>query len=364
MAIPLSPYDQRVYDAGYSFIPQSQYLLRPFQIPTTPTSEEPITSTPAPTGIATVYRPQGGGDGQLFNTQNNTDFARNYQNVDFDKMYASNEIENKINNAITNKEAPEVSSKFSEIEGEIPGFNFIDAPTSLKSRIQNPQFLNNPRRGFIDNTLMQSGNPGNSIFDKTKSGINKGIDLAKTLGSGILSAVTGVPFMGPALEGITGALSSQFENRPLGAAVIDEFGNVYDEDELNQMNALGGYYTDAARSARRRTSRIQNMLERQKEGKKISLKNLMELQAQEAAQEAARQAAADRMQAENRAGGTGGYQAGYDSDFMDGPGGGRDAGQEASSPGSSGPGGSDSMGSFAEGGIVDMLVLDLLNKNK
>ena len=27
----------------------------------------------------------------------------------------------------------------------------------------------------------------------------------------------------------------QFENRPLGAAVIDEFGNVYDEDELNKF---------------------------------------------------------------------------------------------------------------------------------
>ena len=348
MAISLSPYDQRVYDAGYSFIPQSQYLLRPFQIPTTEDEIKASTSglAPTPTGIATVYRPQGGGESSFFNAQNNPAFAGNYQNVDFDQMYSPREINNTM------------------IDGEIPGFNFIDAPTSLSSRIANPQFLNNPRTGFIDNTLMQSGNPGNSIFDKTKSGLNKGIDLAKTLGSGILSAVTGVPFAGPLLEAGLGALSSQFENRPLGAAVIDEFGNVYDEDELNKMNALGGYYTEAARSARRRTARIANMLERQKLGKKISEKNLRELQRQEAAQEAARQAAADRMQAENRAGRTGGYQAGYDRDFMEGPGGGKDAGQEASSPGSSGPGGSDSMGSFANGGIVDVLVLDLLNKNK
>ena len=60
------------------------------------------------------------------------------------------------------------------------------------------------------------------------------------------------------------------------------------------------------------------------------------------------------MVTENRAAGRGGYQAGYDRDFMEG-GGGYDAGQEASSPGSSGPGGSDTMGSFAKGGIVDML---------
>jgi len=335
MAIYLSPYDQRVYDAGYSFIPQSKYLLRPFQIPTTEDEIKASTSglapTPTPTGIATVYRPQGGGESSFFNTQNNPAFAGNYQNVDFDQMYSPREINNTM------------------IDGEIPGFNFIDAPTSLSSRIANPQFLNNPRTGFID---------------KTKSGLNKGIDLAKTLGSGILSAVTGVPFAGPFLEAGLGALSSQFENRPLGAAVIDEFGNVYDEDELNQMNALGGYYTEAARSARRRTARIANMLERKKLGKKISEKNLKELQRQEAAQEAARQAAADRMQDENRAGRRGGYQANYDRDFMEGPSGGKDAGQEASSPGSSGPGGSDSMGSFANGGIVDVLVLDLLNKNK
>ena len=52
-------------------------------------------------------------------------------------------------------------------------------------------------------------------------------DLGSKAASGVLSAVTGVPFLGSALEGLSG----QFENRPLGAAVIDEFGNVYDEEE-------------------------------------------------------------------------------------------------------------------------------------
>jgi hypothetical protein len=187
-----------------------------------------------------------------------------------------------------------------------------------------------------------------NMFQKT---LGTGFDLAKTVGSGILSAATGIPFLGPALEGFAG----QFENRPLGAAVIDEFGNVYSEDELNKQNALGGFYTNAARSARRRTRRIQNMLQRQALGKKISLANLRRLQAQEKKQEEIRQAAAKALQDENRDRGRGGYQAGYDSDFMEGPGGGRDADQEASSPGSSGPGGSDSMGSFMDGGIVDLV---------
>ena len=55
------------------------------------------------------------------------------------------------------------------------------------------------------------------------------------------------------------------------------------------------------------------------------------------------------MVAENRAGRTGGYQAGYGSDFMDGP---SDAGR-GNNPGDKG--GSDSMGSFMNGGIVDLV---------
>ena len=124
-----------------------------------------------------------------------------------------------------------------------------------------------------------------------RSGITKGLDLGKTVGSGILSAITGIPFAEQILSGIT----SQFENRPLGAPVIDEFGNIYDPEELNKLNALGGYYTDPARSARRRSKRISRMLERQKLGKKISLQNLAKLQAQEKAQAELQRKAIDRM---------------------------------------------------------------------
>jgi hypothetical protein len=82
---------------------------------------------------------------------------------------------------------------------EIPGFNFRDAPTSLMSRMQNPQFLNNPRTGFIDNTLMQRGNPGNSIIDKARSGIGKGFNLGKSAIGGIASLIAGVPGIGALL---------------------------------------------------------------------------------------------------------------------------------------------------------------------
>ena len=91
---------------------------------------------------------------------------------------------------------------------EIPGFNFIDAPTSLISRIQDPQFLNNPRMGFIDNTLMQKGNPGNTIIDKARSGIGKGFDLGKSIFSGIASLASGIPGIG-ALLGAFGPMTEE-----------------------------------------------------------------------------------------------------------------------------------------------------------
>jgi hypothetical protein len=45
----LSPYDQSVYDAGYKYIPQSQYLLNPYAIPQGTENE-------VPSGIPAVYQ--------------------------------------------------------------------------------------------------------------------------------------------------------------------------------------------------------------------------------------------------------------------------------------------------------------------
>ena len=52
----LSPYDQQVYDAGFKFIPQTQYLQNPFLIP-----EDQVTANPnTGAGIVTL-QPSGGG---------------------------------------------------------------------------------------------------------------------------------------------------------------------------------------------------------------------------------------------------------------------------------------------------------------
>ena len=196
----------------------------------------------------------------------------------------------------------------------IPGMtasaiNFRDAPVSFMMRQNNPA---------VFDPMVNVKNFAQSFPSNIKSGITKGFDLGKTIGSGIISLATGIPFAGDVLTGIT----SQFQNRSLSSPVIDEFGNIYDPEELNKLNALGGYYTDPARSARRRTARIAKMLERQKLGKKISLENLAKLQAQEKAQREMQEKATKAMAAQNRAEGRGGYQSDFaqDSGFMGGSG--------------------------------------------
>ena len=78
MAIPLSAYDRKVIDAGYNYIPQTQYLVTPFQIPTIPKTTDPITGKPGmpinSSGILSL-QPQGGGGVLQAGDINYRDFA-------------------------------------------------------------------------------------------------------------------------------------------------------------------------------------------------------------------------------------------------------------------------------------------------
>ena len=321
----LDPIDQRIRDQGFNFVPFNRFLASPFQAPTDGALD--TTQGSMVSGIPAIYQSRGGGGGggdyaaSLGLGPDTRGFIGNFQDINPNEMYSYTPQGITIEDLTKNRD----------------GDFAITAAPPLEDQ-----------SGYIK--------PAPEIFDlKQPNMFQKAFGPIKDQGAkvfgGLLSVASGIPFLGQGLQAIT----NQFENRPLGAAVIDEFGNVYSEDELNKMNALGGYYTDAARSARRRTKRIQNMLERQRLGKRISEANLAKLQAQEQKQEEIRQAAARALQDENRDRGRGGYQAGYSSDFMEGPGGGRDAAQESRSPGSSGPGGSDTMGSFMDGGIVDLV---------
>ena len=130
---------------------------------------------------------------------------------------------------------------------EIPGFNFIDAPTSLKSRLTNREFFNNPRTGFIDNTLMQRGNPGNTIFDKARSGIGKGFDLGKSaIGKGFdlgKSAIGGIASLITGVPGIGALLGMLPERDPRQNAVEDFYSDPNTRGLMSQIPGMDQYNT-------------------------------------------------------------------------------------------------------------------------
>jgi len=117
-------------------------------------------------------------------------------------------------------------NRFEDSE-EIPGFNFIDAPTSLKSRITNPQFLNNPNRGIIDNLILSRGNPDASLVNKTKNAFK---NITQFLPFGEKSIT------GSLLRGITSLLP---ERDPRQKALEDFYGNI--KDGTIQSGLMAGY---------------------------------------------------------------------------------------------------------------------------
>ena len=237
-------------------------------------------------------------------------------------------------------------------------FNNMGQMGPVKSNMNAPAALDMERFAGVSNLgrndmdveqVEQLGSPSRFQGFKNKIGsglgsikdfaMNKGNIGRNLIGSAGAMAM-GLPgIVGSGAMSLLGGLGNMFEDRQLSGdgTTVDEYGNSYNASDLNKMNAKGGYYTDAARSSRRRTARIANMKARLAAGKKISEKNLAKLQKQEAAQEAARQTATTQMAEANRdAGDKGGYQAGYGGGFM------------------GGSGTAAEMGSFRDGGIASM----------
>ena len=83
-----------------------------------------------------------------------------------------------------------------------------------------------------------------------------------------LTYATGLPFVGKGLE----YLRNQFEYRPAEYGVYG-----FSPEQLNKMNALGGYYSEPMRFARQQQNRVTNMLNRAYQGKTYSATNLQNL---------------------------------------------------------------------------------------
>ena len=80
------------------------------------------------------------------------------------------------------------------------------------------------------------------------------------------------------LTGIMGAIKDQFKYRGATEEAWDpNTGEFISAEEQDRQNALGGYYSDAARNARRQRARVVNMLARKKAGQEYGEENLDEL---------------------------------------------------------------------------------------
>jgi hypothetical protein len=127
----------------------------------------------------------------------------------------------------------------------------------------------------------------------------------------------GAMLLGP-VGGVVGGIAGLLGGRDLfnspyigaGAYTMDQYGNMYTADQLNKMNARGGYYSEPARDSRRRDQSIRRMEERKAQGLQYGINRLDELKQQAAQEEAARQSAVDAY--------FGGSDAGADSGRFDG----------------------------------------------
>lgn len=154
---------------------------------------------------------------------------------------------------------------------EIPGFNFVDAPTSLMSRFKNPQFLNNP-------------NSENSLINRAKSGISQGFDLGRSAIGGILSLITGLPGVGA----LTGAFTMSPEERAMRDFYEQNYGLTSTGQVAsgimqgyNPVSMFGGPGLTGAID--KRIDRIQKTLQKKKSTTlENRLKELQELRQREA----------------------------------------------------------------------------------
>ena len=130
-----------------------------------------------------------------------------------------------------------------------PIINFKDAPVELNETLKGLR-RNNPRYGLIDQLRNQGG-------DET-TGFN-------------------LPNFG--LTGILQGLKDQFKYRGATEEAWDpNTGEFISAEDQDRQNALGGYYSDAARNQRRQRARVVNMLTRKAAGKSFSQENLDRLQ--------------------------------------------------------------------------------------
>ena len=301
----LDPTDQRIRDAGFNFVPFDRFLAKGFMPKTLDMS-----------GTSAL---------------NQSNFG-----VPFDD---SERDDRGINSLNTNREF----NKKDNIFFERPDYEYDAA------------FPNAGRFDNILDTIKNYGMKAAASNMLSKGGAQLGFNVAGIPGAliGMLGGgALGFGARGPTdAEKVVANFYGNQGNTPM-QYIDPETGELVDS-RMQGYNISSAFGKGIPAAIQKRIDRIQN---RKRAQTAYSRQLVEDLQKELAALEAEQQRQAQNMQDSNRAMGRGGYQSSFggDSDFMEGGGGGRDAAQEATSPGSSGPGGSDTMGSFMDGGIVDM----------
>jgi hypothetical protein len=183
------------------------------------------------------------------------------------------------------------------------GFDYNFDKNVLKEEEDAQYNLDNKRSFNMEGILQNLGG-----YAKDAAGRYIGLEALGGAGTMI-----GGPVVGgiAALAGLVGG--GNLFNSPYigaGAYTMDQYGNMYTADQLNKMNARGGYYSEPARDSRRRDQSIRRMEERKAQGLGYGINRLEQLKQQAAQEEAARQSALDAY--------FGGSDAGADSGRFDG----------------------------------------------
>ena len=127
---------------------------------------------------------------------------------------------------------------------------------------EKPKFLN-----FLQNAGVNARN-----FLMNNAARYGGAQMGSTLATSLFG-LNPITFLGGAIAG--GIFGNKFTNQPYLPAVQGAYG--YSPDQLNKMNALGGYYSEPARAQRRQASRVANLIDRAESGKNFSRTNLKNL---------------------------------------------------------------------------------------
>ena len=295
----LDPIDQRIRDQGFNFVPFDRYLASPFQ----PKTLDMSSASP-------IVGPN--------------NFGGSFVNQATD---GSERDDSGINSLNTNREF----NRKDNIFFERPDYEY-DAAF--------------PNAGRFNNILDAAKNYGMKAVASnmlSKGGAQLGFNVAGLPGAiiGMLGGgALGFGARGPTdAERVVANFYGNQGNTPM-QYIDPETGELVDS-LMQGYNISSAFGKGIPAAIQNRIDRIQN---RKRAQTAISRKRVKDLQKELAALEAEQQRQAKNMQDSNRAMGRGGYQSSFggDSDFMEGP---SDPGADLTS----------TMGSFMDGGIVDML---------